>query len=228
MRLNNHLTQEKFSEKIYCSVQALSKWERNVNTPSIDVFKTISDRFDVSMEYLLKKNNNLDNKSMIFNICTDYLQDNIIPCIGDIESNITFDKLILKKYFTNNEELIIFIISNFDSSINKYLIKKINSYNNILNDFFDYCLPIIMEHRSFLRPLYCDKNVKGIVEQYLKDTYSNMLENSLGKCNRLKINIILSNIIEIINASMTYYYDYSMYKIKQNFVCIINEYEDLI
>lgn len=53
LRKKNGLTQKLFGEKYNVSYQAVSKWERGINMPDIELLRQISKDFDVSIEDIL-------------------------------------------------------------------------------------------------------------------------------------------------------------------------------
>ncbi len=62
LRKEHGLSQEQFGEEIGVSRQAVSKWENGETKPDIDKIKTISEKYNVTYEYLLndlvEENNN--------------------------------------------------------------------------------------------------------------------------------------------------------------------------
>lgn len=58
----NNLTQDEMAEKIFVTRQAISKWERGVSYPSLDVLRLISKEFKISMNNLLDVSENEKNK----------------------------------------------------------------------------------------------------------------------------------------------------------------------
>ena len=62
IREENNLTQEEMAEKIFVTRQAISKWERGISYPSLDVLRTISKEFKISMNNLLDVNEGEKNK----------------------------------------------------------------------------------------------------------------------------------------------------------------------
>lgn len=62
IREENNLTQDEMAEKIFVTRQAISKWERGVSYPSLDVLRLISKEFKISMNYLLDVSENEKNK----------------------------------------------------------------------------------------------------------------------------------------------------------------------
>ncbi len=55
LRKKHSLTQIELAEKLNYSDKAISKWERAESLPDVTVLKSISDIFDVSVDYLLKE-----------------------------------------------------------------------------------------------------------------------------------------------------------------------------
>ena len=62
IREENNLTQDEMAEKIFVTRQAISKWERGVSYPSLDVLRLISKEFKISMNNLLDVSENEKNK----------------------------------------------------------------------------------------------------------------------------------------------------------------------
>lgn len=62
IREENNLTQDEMAEKIFVTRQAISKWERGISYPSLDVLRLISKEFKISMNNLLDVSENEKNK----------------------------------------------------------------------------------------------------------------------------------------------------------------------
>lgn len=62
IREDNNLTQDEMAEKIFVTRQAISKWERGISYPSLDVLRLISKEFKISMNNLLDVSENDKNK----------------------------------------------------------------------------------------------------------------------------------------------------------------------
>ena len=54
LRTSNRYSQEQLAEKLMVSRQAISKWETGESLPDIDKAMQVSDFFGVTMDYLLK------------------------------------------------------------------------------------------------------------------------------------------------------------------------------
>lgn len=58
IRTKNKLSQEEMASKFNVCRQTISKWESGMSYPEIDKLISISEMFDVSIDYLLKDNEN--------------------------------------------------------------------------------------------------------------------------------------------------------------------------
>lgn len=61
-RKNRGWSQEELAEKLFVSRQAVSKWENGQNYPSIEVIMKVSDLFGVSIDELLRSDEELKEK----------------------------------------------------------------------------------------------------------------------------------------------------------------------
>lgn len=61
-RINKGWSQEKLAEQLFVSRQSVSKWETGQNYPSIEIIIKISDLFDVTIDELLRSDEELKNK----------------------------------------------------------------------------------------------------------------------------------------------------------------------
>src|SRR5699024_9172796 len=55
-------SQDYLAEKIYVSRQSISKWETNKNYPGIEVIIDLSDIFDITLDELLRSDEELEEK----------------------------------------------------------------------------------------------------------------------------------------------------------------------
>ncbi len=53
IRTDNNLTQEEFAERLFVTRQAVSKWERGISTPDIEILKKICVMYKISLNVLL-------------------------------------------------------------------------------------------------------------------------------------------------------------------------------
>ena len=71
IRKENHLTQEKFAEKLKVTPQAVSKWELGKNIPDISVLKEIKRLYNIDLDSILDGENNKkkSKKLIVLIIC---------------------------------------------------------------------------------------------------------------------------------------------------------------
>ena len=62
IRKSKNLTQEQFAEKIFVSRNAVAKWETNRGYPDIQNLITISEKFNISLDELVKEDSKIKNK----------------------------------------------------------------------------------------------------------------------------------------------------------------------
>lgn len=59
IRKEQQLTQEKFGELFHITRQTVSNWENGKSYPDLQVLVDISDRFEISLDTLLKKDSKM-------------------------------------------------------------------------------------------------------------------------------------------------------------------------
>lgn len=59
IRKEQQLTQEKFGELFHVTRQTVSNWENGKSYPDLQVLVDISDRFEISLDTLLKKDSKM-------------------------------------------------------------------------------------------------------------------------------------------------------------------------
>jgi transcriptional regulator with XRE-family HTH domain len=89
-RNNAGLTQEKLSEKLAVSRQAITKWEADKGLPDIENLRHLSKLFNVSIDYLLDEGNALD---MIV-----IREDIDMSLYGKGRKKVKKDKIVREKY----------------------------------------------------------------------------------------------------------------------------------
>jgi transcriptional regulator with XRE-family HTH domain len=83
LRKKHKLTQNELAKKLNYSDNAISRWERGELAPSVEVLQSISEVYDVPIEYLLKENTvqvleRDDKNNMINKLATTLLSVSII------------------------------------------------------------------------------------------------------------------------------------------------------
>ena len=76
LRRNSGLTQEALGKKLGVIKQTVSSWENNISEPNSEILSKLASLFDVSVDYILgKKNNIVDNNGHSFFFFDDLLKD---------------------------------------------------------------------------------------------------------------------------------------------------------
>lgn len=140
----------------------------------------------------------------ILNVSMNLLKNDIIPSIDNVSKHSKYNFKLINTRFSTDNELIIFIISSFDLLIKDKILLNLKVNENIISFFVDECLPIIIKYKNILGPLYKNDYTRRIIVQYLIDFYSNLLIRHFEVKSLLKARLITINIIELINASLTY------------------------
>ncbi|PER22399.1 MULTISPECIES: helix-turn-helix domain-containing protein [Bacillus cereus group] len=65
LRKKNNYSQQQIAEILHVTAQAVSKWENNKSVPDITTLVQISDLYNVSLDYLIKSDKQLQNKLSI-------------------------------------------------------------------------------------------------------------------------------------------------------------------
>lgn len=73
LRTQYGYSQEALAEKLNVSRQAISKWELGTTLPETDKMIVISDFFDVSIDYLLKENININKGESLDRVVMKFL-----------------------------------------------------------------------------------------------------------------------------------------------------------
>lgn len=60
LRIGEEYSQEQLAEKLHVSRQAVTKWESGAGLPDIDNLKTVADLFDVTLDSLLRDEEELE------------------------------------------------------------------------------------------------------------------------------------------------------------------------
>lgn len=78
LRIENELSQNELADKINVSRQAISQWERGINTPDLEALQDLSNLFNVSINEILigKKESLLNSNEDFNNITISILQEN--------------------------------------------------------------------------------------------------------------------------------------------------------
>lgn len=69
VRMQKGLTQQKMADNLQISLNAYQKYEQGERSPSLDCLVEIADIFDVSIDYLLCRDNFIQSHATFFDEC---------------------------------------------------------------------------------------------------------------------------------------------------------------
>ncbi len=128
LRKNAGLTQLDLAHKLNVSHQAISKWERGENLPSIEVFVELSKIYNTSLDYMLMGKRNI-------NVDLDFTLEYLKPKQVSELVKAMFDKGI----FWDTSQVIEYIIPEQMVELFKYSIDKGQNFD--LNKALEYVVP---------------------------------------------------------------------------------------
>lgn len=145
IREENNLTQDEMAEKIFVTRQAISKWERGVSYPSLDVLRLISKEFKISMNNLLDVSENEKNKEykpigfkhygfIILYVAMLFIVGSVIAAFNilSIEANAEIWELAVYN------SLLCFVLA----SVIYLLIQSLIPFSSVLVEYNDYGIRI--------------------------------------------------------------------------------------
>ncbi|MGG3609689.1 helix-turn-helix transcriptional regulator [Priestia megaterium] len=68
LRKEHNYSQQQLAEKLHVTAQAISKWENNKSVPDIINLVQLSEAYNISLDYLIKSDKQLQKKLSINNI----------------------------------------------------------------------------------------------------------------------------------------------------------------
>lgn len=147
LRKEKGMTQEELAEKLNISRQAVSKWESNQTMPETDKIIQIANLFDVSLDYLLKNEEEKENKDHLINNTTQLKKHN----------EIFITQIVI--FIMGLVGVISFYIAYILLPVNSIAEKSIHSFEDFLNRYDIKMIFLICFLFSFLGLLLIFKNV---------------------------------------------------------------------
>ncbi|MGN0675481.1 MAG: zinc ribbon domain-containing protein, partial [Oscillospiraceae bacterium] len=114
LRTKNGLSQDELAEKIYCTRQAVSRWETGETIPNTETLKLLSKMFDVSINTLLGS-----PRQLICQCCGMPLDDSLISKETDGTFNEEYCKWCYSDgnfVYTSLEELTDFLVGHMSNA----------------------------------------------------------------------------------------------------------------
>ncbi|MEX0379954.1 helix-turn-helix domain-containing protein [Leuconostoc sp. MS02] len=207
LRHLEHLTQQDLAKELFVSYQLISKWERNITTPSVETLFHIINKYHLEIDFFM--DNSTENEQQtdikyIFEAFTKCMIDatDTHPTIKQISaiSNIPLSKIA--KYFTNIEEIAYAFIVDVDSDIKKELETHVFKGKDPLTIFIEDMMPLLYQKRVTLHLLYTRSYIKGIWLNFINNKYKKLLINhpSINETSHLELEYLISVLTSIISV----------------------------
>lgn len=199
IRKNNNLNQEDLAEVLNVSRQTISNWENDKCYPDVETLIIISDKFNISLDNLLKDNmimvKNIDNevkkssklKKIIFILCTILL----IVTISFLSKNYLDNKKFLQDKKKYQEILINLNVLGFEKQ-NEIGFSKINE-NKVEYSIYSKFPYILEKHISATTnvddlKIIADYDGKRVAVTYISDVVSTIIVDTKGNLKNEKQN----------------------------------------
>ncbi|VEU82141.1 helix-turn-helix domain-containing protein [Acholeplasma hippikon] len=213
LRIAKKISQEKFSEDLFVTSSAVSKWENNLSYPDLDKIVDIANYFKVSVDYLLDykiKDNHIDD--LISSIETSYKEKTFIYKPEELEK--------LLKVYSQNFKVNYYIgkylsfyrdpsgIERFDLALKalENAVLLFSQNNNKAITLYDLQLAIIELYIRMREPQkaidFIDQNGLALEQQITKSIAYEMLKDHDKVLEHFSNGFILS-LTRIINGTFT-------------------------
>lgn len=189
LRKLNNLTQHELAKSLYVSYQLVSKWERNISSPTFETLITMTDIYHLPMVFFNSPSTSETQtyeKEKIFTAFTEYMlqPDSDRPTIQTISVTENVTEQMIKKYFNNIDELMYAFIFYTDQQIKLEVKNHIRSNKNILAIFIEDMGPLLYSKRLELNLLYTRPYIKIYWINFITSKYKKILSNhatTIGK-----------------------------------------------
>lgn len=179
IRKKNNLTQKELAEKLNVTYQAVSKWERGLNIPDIEILKEISSIYNISLEELLTGKKK--RKKIYFLIPLIILIILIIILIPKHK-----DEFKLEEIKTTCDEFILKGVAAYSNDKTSIHISKLEYCGNEQDDVYSEITCAFYEEGKEKTLLSnCDKKTNITLKDFLKDLTLKM-EHEKNNCRIFK------------------------------------------
>lgn len=206
LRKENNMTQDDLAKKIFVERETISKWERGINTPSMEVLLKLCDIFKITInEMILAERTNVNNISKINNVTANILK-----------SNKKFKKNLFFSICTIILLVLTFLLYYFVNNYNSILVYEIEG---VTEDFLvDNGIMVVSRDKVYIQ-LGNVKNLKDLDVVYYELYYNRDDEKRILVSGNDIVNFYVSNYDD-----STLEYEDLKYAISNMFIKI--DYED--
>lgn len=174
------LTQRELAESLFVTYQLVSKWERNVSSPTVETLLDMVNIYHLPLDFFNNNSNiepQISEKEKIFVGFTESMlhSHNDCPTIQSISSLTDISENTIKKYFNTINELIYAYFVYIDKNIKMEVEQKVLINKNILNIFIEDMIPLLYNKRLELHILYTRPYIKHIWVNFIRNKYKALL-----------------------------------------------------
>lgn len=174
------LTQRELAKSLFVSYQLVSKWERNLSSPTVEMLLDVVNIYHLPLDFFSNDSeikSQISEKELIFVGFTECMLQsyNDCPTIKSVSSMINMPETTLKKYFNNINELIYAYVVYIDKNIKIKVEQKVFLNKNILTIFIEDMAPLLYLKRLELNILYTRPYIKNIWINFIRSKYKRIL-----------------------------------------------------
>lgn len=181
LRKSNDITQDELAKKLFVSYQLISKWERNISEPTVQMLFTIINSYSLPLDFFMENSTDKqakDEKNTILSAFVESMYQSIdtFPTFTKISRVANIPKINIEKHFANEDELVYTFINSVDNNIRINLTSQMKLHKNIIDIFINDMAPLLYDKRFELHLLYGRNYIKNIWILFIKNKYKNMIQ----------------------------------------------------
>lgn len=179
MRKHRNLTQRQLAAELFISYQLVSKWERNICEPSMEMMMDIIDKYQLPFDIFADQSISKNQKHTIIKAFIDAMlvQSEKMPTIQQVAqlAGLSINNVLI--HFQSSDDLLYEFMVMLDKNIQKTVNLKISKNKNIINIFLDDMVPLLYQERTKLRLLYIRPYTKELWTRFITNKYKQILNN---------------------------------------------------
>lgn len=178
LREEMSISQRELASELFISYQLVSKWERGICDPTLDMIMFIVNKYDLPLNYFIDKENFTDKKESIMNalVETMMVSSDQMPTFLEISQISGVSQRELSAYFQTPEALMYRFIVMVDQNIQREIKWQIaNSDKSIMNIFLYDMTPLLFKRRVELHLLYTRPYINGLWFKFITKKYKQIL-----------------------------------------------------
>lgn len=203
IRKINNLTQEQLAEEIYYSCQSVSNWERNISVPPLQIMLYLSKKYGFPVnDFIYYSDVDTHLKKEVYDTSILLLTKNKKLSLENLIIFSNMDQYRLNSFINKDEQLLSFVIKEFEKNIERNILRKIEFYKSYYELVLDYIIYLIYDNKEIVSLFYRYEYISNIWKEYLVEKYSRILKNRFPSNNN-NYKLFVRIIIEIFQDWLT-------------------------